>query len=686
MLENNKIRYSEDKKYDYKKISIKVALIYLFIGVLWILMSDMIVSIVIKDKDVMTSINMIKGWGYVLVSGILIYSLTYLTLKKVSDKEIELRQSYQELLAANVEIEAANSQLAASKDLLKQQYQELLVNQQKLMESERRYRLITEAANDAIWEEQNNHRKFSARWYEITGYNKEDLEVIESWETLLHPEDKNVIQKIIFEHKKNKTPFYQCEYRLKTKDGQYKWIQERGKALFDEKGISYYLVGSHTDITEVKEYEQKLHHLAYHDQLTGLKNRNSFTNTLVKLMSQEHPKKIGLLFVDIDNFKYINDSMGHTFGDLILKEMGQRLVNYQNEQISIYRLGGDEYIILIEGFEEISAVEKLAVNVLRDLNKAIEINKSFIFITASIGISIFPEHGKNIDELLKNADIAVFRAKEAGKNKIIIFNEPMNEAVTERAQIEKHLRTALEKNEFELYYQPQLDINTNKISGFEALLRWKNPELGFVPPNKFIGVAEDTHLIIPIGEWVLRNSCMFLKHLHDRGYTDLTMSINISMLQLLQDDFVDMVTDTLELVKINPKDIELEITESILMESYETIALKLKLLKAIGVKIALDDFGKGYSSLHYLKHLPISTLKIDKTFIDNISLDKRNKSLTHLMVKIGRVMDLCVVAEGVETEEQMEYLKKYKCNKIQGYLFCKPLPYNEIFKKLEVNQ
>jgi len=679
MLENEKI-------YDYKKISIKICLIYLSIGLLWIVMSDLAVVTTVKDKDLMTSINIIKGWGYVFVSGILIYLLTYLTLKKISDKETELRQSYQELLAANEEIEATYGQLAASEDLLKQQYQEMVISHQKLMESERRYRLITEATNDAIWEEKNNHRKFSARWYEITGYTREDVETLNGWEALIHPEDRDAIQRIISEHKKNKTPFYQCEYRLKTKDGKYKWIQERGKASFDEKGATYYLVGSHTDITEVKAYEQKLQHLAYHDQLTGLKNRNAFTHTLSDLMDQEHPKKIGLLYVDIDNFKYINDSMGHTFGDQVLKEIGKRLTKFQNEHISIYRLGGDEYIVLLESFGEITEVEKLAVNVLRALNQPLEISSSSIFITASIGISLFPEHGENIDELLKNADIAVFRAKEAGKNKIIIFNQPMNEAVTERAQIEKHLRTALEKNEFELYYQPQLDVNTNHISGFEALLRWKNPELGYVPPNKFISVAEDTRLIIPIGEWVLRNSCMFLKHLHNQGYRDLTMSVNISMLQLLQDDFVDMVTEILELVKIDPQYIELEITESILMESYETIAKKLKLLKAIGVKIALDDFGKGYSSLHYLKHLPISTLKIDKTFIDNISLDKVNKSLTHLIVKIGRVMDLCVVAEGVETEEQMEYLRKQKCNKIQGYLFSKPLPYNEILKKLEINQ
>lgn len=234
-----------------------------------------------------------------------------------------------------------------------------------------------------------------------------------------------------------------------------------------------------------------------------------------------------------------------------------------------------------------------------------------------------------------------------------------------------------------MYYQPQLDIKSGKISGFEALIRWRNPQLGLVPPQKFICVAEDTHLIIPIGEWVIRNACLFLKRLHLEGYTDLNISINVSILQLLQDDFVDMVTDTIESVQINSKYIELEITESILMESYEAIAGKLKLLRARDIQIALDDFGKGYSSLNYLKQLPITTLKIDKSFIDTISNKTKTRSMTDLIVKMGKSMDLCVVAEGVETQEQMDYLVKHKCNKIQGYLFCRPIPEKEALIKIQ---
>jgi len=681
-----KVKLSEQffkkKEYEPKRISVKITAIYMTIGALWILLSDKIAGVLIYEKETMTFISMIKGWVYVVVTGVVIHVLVYSSLKRVKDTESELINSYKDLSSANDEIVSAYGQLAASEELLRQQYEEIIKSQKQLMKSEARYRLISEATNDAIWEEKNNITFFSDRWYEITGYNKKDLEMLEHWEVLIHPDDKAITQSIMENHKRNKTPYYQCECRIKIKNGEFKWIQARGKALFDANGALDYMAGSHTDITELKEYEKRLHHLAYHDQLTGLKNRVALTERLSELIKEKN-KKMALLFVDIDNFKYVNDTMGHTFGDLILKEIGLRLMQLQIENSSIYSLGGDEFIILVDYFEEMNEVEKIAVGILKELKRVVEMEGSSIFTTVSIGISFFPEHGSSMDELLKNADIAVHKAKEAGKNKIVIYNEPMNEAVAGRMRIERNLRMALENNEFELHYQPQLDIKTNKISGFEALIRWRNAELGFVSPTKFISIAEDTHLIIPIGEWVLRNASLFLKRLHQSGHTDLTISVNVSMLQLLQDDFADIVTDTLELTKLNPKYMELEITESILMESYEAIAGKLKLLRARGVRIALDDFGKGYSSLNYLRYLPITTLKIDKTFIDTISKEGKNKSLTDLIVKIGRSMDLCVVAEGVETQEQMEYLIKHKCNKIQGYLFSKPLPEDEAIQKLK---
>lgn len=527
---------------EMKKVSLKIAVIYLVVGAIWILLSDKALEFFVNDKETMTLIGMVKGWLYVSVTGVFIFALAFTALKRIRTAEQELVKSYGSLASANHEIQSAYA--------------------------------------------------------------------------------------------------------------------------------------------ELEEYEQRLHHLAYHDQLTGLCNRRSLNERLAALMSEKKDLRCALLFIDIDNFKYVNDTLGHTFGDQLLVKASERFLQFQESNCSVFKLGGDEFIVLMESFKGIEEIERLAVKILQEFKAHFEIGKNSLFITVSIGISVYPDHGASMDELLKNADIAVYKAKETGRNRIVVYNEPMNEAVTERMYIEKYLRTALENNEFELHYQPQLDINANKISGFEALIRWRNSEWGFISPQKFIGIAEDTHLIVPIGEWVFKNACSFLKRLHQEGHTELNISINISMLQLLQEDFVDMVMETLASMKLNPKQIELEITESILMESYETIAGKLKLLRERGVKIALDDFGKGYSSLNYLKQLPITTLKIDKSFIDTIQEDEKNKSLTNLIVKIGKSMDLCVIAEGVETQEQMDYLVKHKCNKIQGYLFSKPISENAAFIRI----
>jgi diguanylate cyclase (GGDEF)-like protein len=432
----------------------------------------------------------------------------------------------------------------------------------------------------------------------------------------------------------------------------------------------------------LSEANMELEHLAYHDQITGVRNRASLIKRVDELVSSNDSMKIAILIADIDNFKYINDTMGHSFGDQVLIKVSSRLEGLVGVGSTVYRLDGDGFVIALEGYEEASLVERLADRVLQGFKTPLDVNGSKLFITISIGISMYPENGDSLDELLKNADIALNKAKETGKDRIVFYDRTMNEAVSERVNIEKHLRAALFNNEFELFYQPQWDIAQNRVSGLEALIRWKNPELGHVSPLKFINVAEDTHMIIPIGDWVLKSACMYLKGLHRQGHDKLSVSVNISMVQLLQDDFVNKVTEILDYAGLNPEYLELEITESVLMESCDALVGKLKLLKDRGIKIALDDFGKGYSSLNYLKQLPISTLKIDKSFIDTIESDSKHKSLTNLIVKLGRTMGLSVVAEGVETKEQLDYLIKHKCDKVQGYLFSKPMPEGKVIEAI----
>lgn len=544
--------------------SLKISIIYMLAGSMWILLSDKILSLVVTDTRLMTSLSMIKGWAYVILTGLLIYSLVSSAFMKIKATEDKLYISLQNLKGANMELAAAYEQVAISRKELQLQYEKLLENQRKLIQS-----------------------------------------------------------------------------------------------------------------------EKELEYQAYHDQITGVQNRLALINRINSLINEDSGRKIALIIADIDNFRNINDAMGHSFGDQLLIEVGTRLKILSEGCFELYRLSGDEYVILQEGFEEAAEVERLAVKLLKGFKSRFEINGSSLFATISMGAAVYPEHGDSLDELLKHADIALNKAKETGRNRIVFYTTHMNEAVAERVLIEKHLRTALDNNEFKLHYQPQIDIATRRISGLEALIRWESPELGSISPLKFINIAEDTHLIIPIGEWVLRNACMYLKELHQQGYDDLSVSVNISMLQLFQDDFADRVAEILDWSKLEPRYLELEITETILMESYEAIVEKLRLLRSKGVKIALDDFGKGYSSLNYLRQLPISTIKIDKSFIDSIGETGRRKSLTDLMVKIGRTMGMCVVAEGVETEYQLDYLTKHKCDKIQGYLFSKPVPAERVLDLLE---
>ncbi len=665
-------------------ISLKITIIYMLIGFLWILFSDKMLGFMVYDKDMVTIFSLIKGCLYVTVTGLIIYILINNSIKQIKSTELELVKSCQALSDANSNLEISNRQLGASQAELEAQYRQAIIDQNKIKESEEFYRLISEATNDAIWQKIDGKTFFSERWFQITGYSKSEIDAIgNGWEEFIHPEDRPIVKEKKLLHQMQKTPYFSCEYRFKKKDGKYIWIYARGKAKINDKGELYRMAGSYTDITELKEYEQRLHYIAYHDQLTGLKNRYSLIDRINTLIAENNGEKYALFYIDIDNFKYINDDMGHRFGDLLLRKISERLSKMEIYCSTLYRIGGDEFAILVEKFNKKEQLEQIAVNILKNFKPCFEVENLNSYVTVSIGISTYPEHGSEVDALLKNADIAVYKAKESGRNRIVFYNSPMNEELSERMLIEKHLRTALDKNEFDLYYQPQLDIKTGMISGFEALIRWSNPELGFVSPLRFIGVAEATHLIIPIGEWVLKEACNFLNNIENMGIKGLNISINISMLQLLQEDFAHMVIDSIDSVGINPKQVELEITESILMESYEVIAEKLKLLRAKGVKIALDDFGKGYSSLNYLKNLPITTLKIDKSFIDTISESNKDKSLTDLIVKMGRSMNLCVVAEGVETQEQMDYLIKHKCDRIQGYLFSKPMQEADTIKRLK---
>ncbi|MFT4104357.1 MAG: EAL domain-containing protein [Lacrimispora sp.] len=651
-----------------EKIALKITALYLIMGVLWILFSDRLLLDFVTNKELVSAISMAKGWLYVVITAIMLYFLIKSSFLKIQSINIELLNYYKEMRDFHEKLTASEQKLQKQIEMLK--------------ESEERYRLISETANDGIWDEKRGERNFSERWFEITGYTKQDLLEYESWLSLIHPEDAPKVFQKLEENRINRDPNYLCEYRLRYKDGGYRWILSKARLIFDDTGKIIRSAGSHTDISELKNYEDELMRLAYEDYLTHLPNRTAFYEKVKRELAGCPEQKKALMFIDIDNFKYINDTLGHVCGDKLISEIGKRLLDLSSSSQSVYRIGGDEFIIFIHQYETIDEITAIAESVIQSFSHSFKLPECTLTITVSLGIALYPVHGSDVDTLLKCADMAMYKAKSIAHGRYIFYTRDMDMKVQERMTLESELRTALERDEFSLCYQPQMDLETGKIHAMEALLRWNNENLGSVSPLKFISIAEETNLINPIGDWVLLNACKFLKELHNQGYTGLSVSVNVSIIQLMQQDFTEKVIKILSQAGVEPEYVELEITESVLIESYEGIKDKLMELREKGIRIALDDFGTGYSSLSYLTHIPINTLKIDKIFVDTILNDSDGTSLTSMIIMIGRKLGLSIVAEGVETENQLMYLKKHNCHMIQGYYFSKPLPMEEMVNLL----
>ncbi len=448
------------------------------------------------------------------------------------------------------------------------------------------------------------------------------------------------------------------------------------------------------DITARKRSEQQIIQLAYYDSLTGLPNRLLFKNRLEQSTAgaQRYGTKVAIMFLDLDQFKHINDTLGHTMGDMLLKSVADRLLKcvrkvdcvarITDEEISetVARIGGDEFTILLMNIRNVQDVSKIAQRILREISKPYVLGTHEVYVTASIGITIYPIDSGDIDDLLKYADTAMYQAKDKGRNNYQFYTESMNAATVERFIIENQLRKALSRNEFQVYYQPQVNITNGDIVGTEALVRWMHPDRGLLFPETFIPLAEETSLIVPIGEWILQAACLQNLALQATGSVSLSMAVNISSIQLRQKNFVETVIRTIHDVGLNPCCLQLELTESIIMENIETNINTLHELRDYGLRLSIDDFGTGYSSLSYLKRLPVNTLKIDRSFVKDIERDPDSTAIVKAIIALAHNLNLQVTAEGVETEQQLAFLQKYRCDYIQGYLFCKPLPANELIQ------
>lgn len=558
--------------------------------------------------------------------------------------------------------------------------------QLELKRSEERYKLVFEASNEGLWDYNltNNETYFSGEWYKNFGLEENKFFSESKWYNLIHPEDRIKIKKSINNIRKGIIDKYQTEIRVRNQAGQYIWILAKGIGMRDDAGQLVRLAGSYQDIHLKKTQEEKIRQLAYFDRVTDLPNRVSFYEWLESKLGREKTTTGAVLFIDLDNFKIINDTFGHVFGDKFLQEVGKRLKVLQNKDNLVARLGGDEFVIAVDSIHELDQITTYAKSILSLFEEPFFLDGNEFVVSASVGIALYPTDGKNIGEILKKADSAMYKAKNLGKNNFAMFDDSIEEELYSKILLSHKLRGAIERGELEVFYQPQLAIDNNRLYGFEALSRWKMPQYGFVPPLTFISLAEETGLIINIGEWVLKQACLFAKNINQGRKEEIIISVNISSVQLMQRDFVDNVQRILVETGLDPNLLGLEITESILMESFVSNARKLEQLRNMGIKISLDDFGTGYSSLNYLRQLPINMLKIDKAFIDGLTEDERVKYLTKSIVKIAHNMGLQVVAEGVETQEQLVLLKKYKCDIIQGYLISQPNPEQEAKKFLSI--
>jgi diguanylate cyclase (GGDEF)-like protein len=427
---------------------------------------------------------------------------------------------------------------------------------------------------------------------------------------------------------------------------------------------------------ERKRYEERIEYQAFYDALTGLPNRILFNDRLKLALSEalRCRKMVAVMFLDLDRFKVINDTLGHDIGDLLLKAVTSELTGCLRQRDTVSRMGGDEFLFILPDIGGIDQARVVAKKILDHLNKPILAGSHELFISASIGISLFPFDGEDLEHLVKNADTAMYVAKNNGRNSYQFYDPYMNAKAEKSLQMENSLRRALERSEFLLHYQPRFDLTSGRITGMEALIRWQHPELGLVPPADFIPLAEELGLIVPIGEWVLRTACLQNKGWQEEG---IRISVNISASQFQRDGFIDTVKRVLEETSMEPRWLELELTESVIMNNATMAVVKLKQLKEMGIQISIDDFGTGFSSLSYLKYFPIDSLKIDRSFIKDIPSAPKDTAITKTIIALGRRLGLKVVAEGVETEEQFEFLSSRRCNEVQGYLISRPLPPDE---------
>ena len=555
--------------------------------------------------------------------------------------------------------------------------------QSKVEESERRLEYALSATGEGIWDWDLSTGRVmhNAQWCRLLGFDEPFMEHPQhDLESLLHEDDREAVMQAMWRCLRGDGP-YQSRHRMHRRDGGVIWVLDRGDVVErNGRGRPLRMVGSLTDITEQQESLRRIEFLAHHDALTSLPNRVLARDRFEYAVSQtpRAKSKVALLFLDMDHFKTINDTLGHEVGDHLLQQVASRLAASVRSGDTISRQGGDEFLIVLAGISDETGADAVARNILASLSQPVQVDSHLLHTSFSIGISVYPDDGHDFDTLLKKADTAMYSAKEAGRNTHRFFTEEMNVQAFERLQIQNRLRNALAASELTLHYQPQVELAGGRVTGVEALLRWQNSDLGPVAPSRFIPVAEESGLILPIGAWVLREACRQAQRWRECTGRAVTIAVNLSALQFRRGDLVETVSEAIRESGLAPALLELELTESILLQDVDTVLATISRLKSLGVGLAIDDFGTGYSSLSYLKRFAVSRLKIDQSFVRDMIRDPDDGAIVKAIIQMARSLKLDVIAEGVEEPEQAEWLQREGCRQAQGYLFGRPMSPKDI--------
>lgn len=607
------------------------------------------------------------------------------------------------LLLDEDEIGELGNSINQMKNKIELREKELKTSSEQLLDVKEQLEYAINGTKDGIWDWnlQTNEVYFSAPWKEMLGYKDDELpNKLEVWEKNIHPDDLEQVKQDVAFSQEVPGRIYESIHRLRHKNGNWVWILTRGQTIFNKENKAIRMVGFHTDITKQKELEhtleeqnevlkqaeekyiikqKQLHFQANHDALTGLPNRLLFNDRLIQSIEKAKRKKskFALLFIDLDHFKEINDSLGHDIGDEILNTVALRLKSSKRDEDTLARLGGDEFIVILEDLHQIQDASSIANKILKSLSQSISVNDNVLYVSSSIGISIYPDDGDSAQNLLKYADSAMYKAKDEGRNNFQYYNSTMTELAFERVVMETSLRAGLKNNEFVVYYQPQVHGITDNIIGMEALVRWQHPTMGLVFPNKFIPLAESTGLIIELDRYVMKTAMTQISKWYGQGLNPGVLSMNLSVKQLQKEDFITMLKELIEETNCKPEWIELEVTEGQVMTHPEEAIVILQTISDIGIELAIDDFGTGYSSLAYLKRLPIDKLKIDQAFVKDLPDDEEDVGITKVVIALSKSLNLKVIAEGVETKEQRDFLIENGCENIQGYFYSKPIPADE---------